>query len=213
MAQHRYRRVSSSDTGISGLVIQLLTTEWMMDSREVSEARWRDVSPLASALPESWGGAEDGGCRVHTLDFSEWRRFEPREGLSVRKGRTLVEELEAFRVERTGEGLRVLLDVRRMGLPGANVWNWALERGHPGEELFRLSPGEWGRAVYTERVRYWETNHWGQCKHVLNVGLLRDARRDVFLATEPRHLALRRFVPGHGRRESQGAGATLAAVT
>lgn len=193
MTQHRNRRTPHASGGISGLCLQLLTTEWTKEARGGSGARLRNTTPLAMALPEPWRGADDGTFRLHHVYFSERRRFLPREG-AKRGGRTLFEEVEAFRVERTDEGVRVLLDHGRMGLPGAHEWSWEMAGGRQHEELFRLEPGQWGRAIYNERLSYWETSYWGYCKHVLNVGLLRDASPDVFLTTEPDQEAVRKYL-------------------
>jgi hypothetical protein len=174
--------------------LQLLTTEWTKESRGGSGARLRNTTPQGVVLPESLIGADDGTLRIHHVYFSERNNFLPREGTNTRSGRSTFEEMEAFRVERTEEGVRVLLDHGRMGLPGAHEWSWEMARGNQYEELLSVRPGEWGRAVYNERISYWETSHWGYCKHVLNVGLLRDASPDVFLATEPAHEAVREFL-------------------
>jgi hypothetical protein len=194
MARQRNRRTPHGSTGISGLVLQLLSTEWTEESRGGAGARLRNTTPLALPLPEAWLGPENGGLRIHHVYFSERNQFQPREGTRTRSGRSPFEEVEAFRVERTDEGVRVLLDHGRMGLPGAHVWSWEMARGNQYEELLSVVPGEWGRAVYNERLSYWDTGHWGYCKHVLNVGLLRDASPDVFLATEPEHEAIREFL-------------------
>jgi hypothetical protein len=194
MARHRNRRTPHASTGISGLVVQLLTTEWTKESRGGPGARLRSTTPRARVLPEAWLGPEDGTLRIHHIYYSERNQFLPREGSRIRSGRSLFEEVEAFRVERTEEGVRVLLDHGRMGLPGAHEWSWEMARGNQYEELLSVAPGEWGRAVYNERLSYWDTGNWGYCKHVLNVGLLRDASPDVFLATEPEHEAVREFL-------------------
>ncbi len=194
MTRHRNRRTPHASTGSSGLVLQLLTTEWTKESRGGSGARLRNTTPQGVVLPESLIGADDGTLRIHHVYFSERNNFLPREGTNTRSGRSTFEEMEAFRVERTEEGVRVLLDHGRMGLPGAHEWSWEMARGNQYEELLSVRPGEWGRAVYNERISYWETSHWGYCKHVLNVGLLRDASPDVFLATEPAHEAVREFL-------------------
>lgn len=73
------------------------------------------------------------------------------------------------------------------------------------EELFQLSAGEWGRAVYNERVQYWDTGHWGYCKHVLNVGLLEDAGLDVFRSTEPVHEIVREYLLRQQGPASEGS--------
>jgi hypothetical protein len=179
--------------GSSGLFLQLLTTEWTKESRGGSGARLRNTTPLAMALPESWRGPDDGTLRVHHVYFSEQRRFLPREWTKVHKEKSFV-EAEAFRVECTEEGVRVLLDYARMGMPGRREGS-GLSRGEKHEELFLLAPGQWGRGVYNERIEYWDSGHWGYCKHVLNVGLLRDASPDVFLTTEPTQRVVREFPP------------------
>lgn len=204
MARHRSTRSPRTDTRVSGLFIQLLTTEWTKESRGGSGARLRNTTPLAMVLPEPWKGAEDGTLRVHHVYFSERRRFLPREGAKS-GGRALFEEVEAFRVERTDEGVRVLLDHGRMGVPGAHAWSWEMAGGRQHEELFRLEPGQWGRAVYNERLSYWETSHWGYCKHVLNVGLLCDAGLDAFLRTAPGTEVRRDFLPRQRRPVAPGA--------
>jgi hypothetical protein len=192
MVRHRNRRTPREGSRISGLVIQLLTTEWTKESRGGPGAQPRNTTPLAMALPDSWAGMEDSGFRLHHVYFSEQRRFQPREWTEVRGGKAFV-EVEAFRIERTPEGVRVLLDHGRMGMPGALEWS-GMSRSEPPEELLRLEPGQWGRGIYDERLPYWETGHWGYCKHVLNVGLLHEAGVDVFLHTEPRAEAVREFL-------------------
>jgi hypothetical protein len=190
--QHRSRRTSHAGNGISGLCLQLLTTEWTKESRGGSGARLRNTTPLALALPESWRGAEDGPPRVHHVYFSEQRRFLPREWTKVHKEKAFL-EAEAFRIECSEEGVRVLLDYGRMGMPGRLEWS-GVSRGEPYEELFRLAPGQWARGVYNERIQYWDTGQWGYCKHVLNVGLLRDVSPDLFLSTRPAQRAVREFL-------------------
>jgi hypothetical protein len=184
--------------------VQLLTTEWTTESRGGAGARLRKT-PLALVLPETWLGSDDGTLRIHHVYFSERNQFQPREGSRIRSGRSPFEEVEGFRVERTEAGVRVLLDHGRRGLPGAHAWSWERARGQPSEELLSVAPGEWGRAVYNERLSYWDTGHWGYCKHVLNVGLLREASPEVFLATEPEHEAVREFLPRPSGPASVGA--------
>jgi hypothetical protein len=183
MARHRSRRSPRTDTRVSGLFIQLLTTEWTKDSRGGAGARVRNATPMASVLPDSWSGAGgEGTFQLHHVYFSEPRRFLLKEWTEVRKGKPFV-EVEAFRVERSDEGVRVLLDYGKMGMPGRLEWS-GLSRGERHEELFRVSPGEWARGVYNERIQYWEMG-WGYCKHVLNVGVLCDAGLEVFQRTAP----------------------------
>ncbi|REG31106.1 hypothetical protein ATI61_106576 [Archangium gephyra] len=193
MTRHHSRRSPRVDTRVSGLFIQLLTTEWTKDSRGGAGARVRDATPLASVLPEALSGAGgNASFQLHHVYFSEQRRFLPRDWTEVRRGRPFV-EVEAFRVERTDEGgVRVLLDYGKMGMPGRLEWS-GLSRGEPQEELFHVAPGEWARGVYNERLQYWETGHSGYCKHVLNVGLLFDAELDVFLRTAPETEVRREF--------------------
>jgi len=152
-------------------------------------------------LPDSWSGSEAAAFQLHHVYFSEQRRFLPREWTEVRKGRSFV-QVEAFRVERSDEGVRVWLDHGQLGMPGRLEWG-GTSRGAHHEELLRLAPGEWGRAIYDERVPYWETGHWGYCKHVVNVGLLCDASLDVFLHTAPSAEVLREFL--HGLQQGEGA--------
>ena len=198
MARHPSRRSPRAGTRVSGLFIQLLTTEWTKDTRGGAGARVRDATPLASVLPEGVSGAGgNASFQLHHVYFSEQRCFLPRDWTEVRRGRPFI-EVEAFRVERTDEGdVRVLLDYGKMGMPGRLEWN-GLSRGEPHEELFRVAPGEWARGVYNERLQYWETGHWGYCKHVLNVGLLFDAELDVFVRTAP-ETEVRREFPLHPR--------------
>lgn len=212
MVRHRSRRTPRTGTRVSGLFIQLLTTEWTTESRARPGAQRRNATPASWVLPDVWSGAEDSAFLLHQVYFSEQRRFLPRDWTEVRKGRFFV-EVEAFHVERSAEGVRVLLDHGQMGTPGRLEWSGP-SRGERHEELFRLSPGEWGRGVYNERIPYWETGHWGYCKHVLNVGLLRDAPLDVFVRTAPKAEVIRQFVsrqrgpvaPGaHGPRVSSVA--------
>jgi hypothetical protein len=194
MARHQCRRSPRADTRVSGLFIQLLTTEWTKDSLGGAGARMRNATPLANELPDAWSGAAgEGTFPLHHVYFSEQRRFLPREWTEVRRGRSFV-EVEAFRVERSEAGVRVLLDYGKLGMPGLLEWSGP-SRGERHEELFRLAPGGWARGVYDERVQYWETGHWGYCKHVLNVGLLCDAALDVFLHTAPEHEVRREFLP------------------
>lgn len=194
MTRHHSRRSPRTETRVSGLFIQLLTTEWTKDSRGGAGARVRNATPLASVLPEAWSGAwGEGSFQLHHVYFSEQRRFLPRDWTEVRRGRSSV-EVEAFLVERSEAGVRVLLDSGKMGMPGRLEWS-GLSQGEGHEELFRLTPGEWARGVYNERIQYWETGHWGYCKHVLNVGLLCDAELDVFLRTAPDHEVRREFLP------------------
>ncbi|WP_375769625.1 hypothetical protein NR798_01715 [Archangium gephyra] len=175
------------------MLIQLLTTEWTKESRGGAGARGRDTTPVASELPEALGGAwGEGSFPLHHVYFSEQRRFLPRDWTEVRRGKPFV-ELEAFRVERSEAGVRVLLDYGKMGMPGRLEWS-GLSRGEPHEELFRLIPGEWARGVYNERIQYWETGHGGYCRHVLNVGLLCEASLDVFLRTAPETEVRREFL-------------------
>ncbi|MFL5352794.1 hypothetical protein [Archangium sp.] len=185
MARHRSRHTPLADTRVSGLFLQLLTTEWTKESRD---GQPRHATPVAMTLPDDWSEPEEGAFLLHHVYFSEQRRFAPRDWTEVRKSRGLV-EVEAFRVERSEEGVRVLLDHGQLGMPGSGS-----ARGGHHEELLRLSPGEWGRAVYNERLPYWETGHWGYCKHVLNVGLLYDVPLDVFLDTAPKLEAVREFL-------------------
>ncbi|MFY0526895.1 hypothetical protein ACN28I_28415 [Archangium gephyra] len=193
MARQRSRRSPRTDTRVSGLFIQLLTTEWTKDSRGGAGARVRDATPLALELPEALSGVwREGAFPLHHVYFSEQRRFLAREWTEVRRGRPFV-ELEAFRVERSEAGVRVLLDYGKMGMPGRLEWS-GLSRGERHEELFRLTPGEWARGVYNERIQYWETGHWGYCKHVLNVGLLCDAGREAFVRTAPETEVRREFL-------------------
>ncbi len=206
MAQHRSRRTPHAGGGISGLCLQLLTTEWTKESRGGSGARLRNTTPLAMALPEPWRGTHDGVLRVHHVYFSEQRRFLPREWTKVHKEKAFV-EAEAFRVEWSEEGVRVLLHYGRMGMPGQLEGSGA-SRGEPHEELFLLSPGEWGRGVYNERVPYWDTGHWGYCKHVLNVGLLHDASPDLFRTTEPAREAVREFLLRQSGPAATGSSST-----
>ncbi|PTL84893.1 hypothetical protein DAT35_07525 [Vitiosangium sp. GDMCC 1.1324] len=170
----------------------MLTTEWTKESRGGPGAQQRNATPMALVLPDAWSNAGDAAFLLHHVYFSEQRRFLPREWTEVRKGRTHA-ELEAFRVERSDEGVRVLLDYGQMGMPGRLEWS-GLSRGEKHEELFRLAPGEWGRCVYNERISYWDTGHWGYCKHVLNVGLLCDEPLDVFLQGSPKTEAIRQFL-------------------
>lgn len=207
MARHRSRRSPRTDTRVSGLFLQLLTTEWTKESRGGAGARVRNTTPLASVLPDAWSGA--GGedvFHLHHVDFSEQRHFLRREWTKVRKGKPFV-EVEAFRVERSEAGVRVLLDYGKMGMPGRLEWS-GLSRGERHEELFRLTPGEWARGVYNERIQYWETGHWGYCKHVLNVGLLCDAELDVFLRTAPAAEVRREFLLRQGGPVAPGARTT-----
>lgn len=202
MARHRSRHSPHTDTRVSGLFVQLLTTEWTKESR--GGAQPRHATPLAMTLPDAWSEAEEGSFLLHHVYLSEQRRFVPREWTEVRKGRGFI-ELEAFRVEHSEEGVRVLLDHGQLGMPGSGT-----ARGEHHEELLRLSPGEWGRGVYNERIPYWETGHWGYCKHVLNVGLLYDVPLDVFLDTEPKLEAVREFLSRP--REPVTAGPQVAPV-
>lgn len=185
MARHRSRHSPVADTRVSGLFLQLLTTEWTKESRDGQPPH---ASPVALTLPEDWSEAEEGTVLLHHVYFSEQRRFAPRDWKEVRKDRGLI-EVEAFRVECSEEGVRVLLDHGQLGMPGSGS-----ARGGHHEELLRLAPGEWGRGVYDERLAYWETGHWGYCKHVLNVGLLYDVPLDVFLDTAPKLEAVREFL-------------------
>ncbi|MFY0562790.1 hypothetical protein ACN28E_03010 [Archangium lansingense] len=171
------------------MFIQLLTTEWTKESRGGAGARVRNATPIASVLPDAWSGAGDALFHLHHVYFSEQRHFLRREWTEVRKGKSFV-EVEAFRVERSEEGVRVLLDYGKMGMPGQLEWS-GQARGERHEELFHLSAGEWARGVYNERIPYWDTGHWGYCKHVVNVGLLSDAGLEVFQRTVPK-LELRR---------------------
>jgi len=204
--QHRSRRTPSAGNGISGLCLQLLTTEWTKESRGGSGARLRNTTPLASALPESWRGEDDGSLRVHHVYFSEQRRFLPREWTKVHKAKAVL-EAEAFRVECSEEGLRVLLDHGRMGMPGRLEWS-GVSRGEPYEELFRLTAGQWGRGVYNERIEYWDSGQWGYCKHVINVGLLRDASPELFLSTQPTRRVVREFLLRQSGPASEGSSST-----
>ncbi len=193
MARQRSRRSPRTDRRVSGLFIQLLTTEWTKDSRGGADARVRNATLEALELPEALSGVwREGAFPLHHVYFSEQRRFLAREWTEVRRGRPFV-ELEAFRVERSEAGVRVLLDYGKMGMPGRLEWS-GLSRGERHEELFRVTPGEWARGVYNERIQYWETGHWGYCKHVLNVGLLYDAGRDAFLRTAPETEVRREFL-------------------
>lgn len=192
MARHRSRRSPHTDTRVSGLFIQLLTTEWTKESRGGAGARGRNATPMASVLPDAWSGAGDALFHLHHVYFPEQRHFLRREWTEVRKGKPFI-EVEAFRVERSDEGVRVLLDYGKMGMPGRLGWS-GLSRGEPLEELYRLAPGEWARGVYNERIQYWETGHWGYCKHVLNVGLLCGAGLDVFQRTAPGTEVRREFL-------------------
>jgi hypothetical protein len=143
-------------------------------------------------LPKTWAGSNEALVRLHHVYFSEQRSFLPRQWTDARRGKPLV-EVEAFRIELGEDGAQVLLDHGKMGLPGSREWSGGA-RGQRHEELFRLSPGEWGRGVYNERIQYWETGHWGYCKHVLNVGLLEAADLDVFLSTRPDHEVIHEYV-------------------
>ena len=53
MARHRSTRSPRTDTRVSGLFIQLLTTVWTRVSRGGAGPRVRDTTPLASELPEA----------------------------------------------------------------------------------------------------------------------------------------------------------------
>lgn len=199
MARHRSRHTPVADTRVSGPLLQLLTTEWTKESRDGQPPH---ATPVAMTLPEDWCEAEEGAVLQHHVYFSEQRRFAPRDWTEARKGRGLV-EVEAFRVECSEEGVRVLLDHGRLGMPGSV----SARSGHH-EELLHLSPGEWGRAVYNERLPYWETGHWGYCKHVLNVGLLYDVPLDVFLDGAPKLEAVREFLSRPREQETLGAQAS-----
>jgi hypothetical protein len=202
MARHRSGRTAHGEPGVSGLIIQLLTTEWTTESRSGAGAPPRDT-PLEMELPQAWVEPDDATFRLHHLYFSEHRNYLPREWTDVRRGRSFV-EVEAFRVVREEKGVRVLLDAGRMGLPGSREWGGGA-RGQLQEVLFHLSPGAWGRAIYTERVQYWDTGHWGYCKHVLNVGLLEGAGLEVFRTTEPVHEVVREYLLRQGGLASAGA--------
>ncbi|WP_257459374.1 hypothetical protein [Archangium lipolyticum] len=206
MARHRSRRTPHEDTRVSGLVVQLLTTEWTKESRGGPGARTRNATPPALVLPKVWTQPEDASFRLHHVYFSEQRGFLPRQWTDVRRGKHFV-EVEAFRVEQVEAGVRVLLDHGKMGLPGSREWS-GMARGQRHEELFRLSPGEWGRGVYNERIQYWETGHWGYCKHVLNVGMLEAADLDVFLSTRPDHEAIREYLLRQAGPASSGSGSS-----
>lgn len=206
MARHRSRRSPRTDARVSGLFLQLLTTEWTKESRGGAGARVRNTTPMASVLPDVWSGAGDALFQVHHVYFCEQRHFLRREWTEVRKGKPFM-QVEAFRVERSDEGVRVLLDYGKMGMPGRLEWS-GLSRGERHEELFRLTPGDWARGVYNERIQYWETGHWGYCKHVLNVGLLCDAELDVFLRTAPAAEVRREFSLRQGGPVVPGAKTT-----
>jgi hypothetical protein len=203
MTRHRSRSTAHAELGVSGLLVQLITTEWTNESRGGSGAQQRNTRPLAMELPRAWAEPDDATFRLHHVYFSEHRNYLPREWTDVRRGRPFV-EVEAFRVEREEEGVRVLLDYGRLGLPGAREWS-GVARGPRQEELFHLAPGEWGRAVYNDRVQYWDTGHWGHCKHVLNVGLLEGAELDVFLSTEPTRQLVRKYLPRQRGPASAGS--------
>jgi hypothetical protein len=204
MAQHRSKRTPAVDTRVSGLVIQLLTTEWTKDSRGGSGSQPRNATPPAMVLPRAWAGPDRTQVRLHHVYFSEQRGFLPRQWMDARRARPFV-EVEAFRVEQGEDGVRVVLDHGKMGLPGSRESSGGA-RGQHHEELFRLSTGEWGRGVYDERLQYWETGHWGYCKHVLNVGLLEAADLDVFLSTRPDHEAIREYLLKQREPASTGSG-------
>ncbi|QRN97141.1 hypothetical protein JRI60_50740 [Archangium violaceum] len=203
MSRHRSKRTPCEDTRVSGLVVQLLTTEWTKEARGGPGARTRNSTPPALVLPKVMTQPEDAPFRLHHVYFSEQRSFLPRQWTDVHRGKPFV-EVEAFRVEHADDGVRVLLDHGKMGLPGSLEWSGGA-RGQRHEALFHLSPGEWGRGVYNERIQYWETGHWGYCKHVLNVGLLEAADLDVFLSTRPDHEAIREYLLRQGGPAAPGS--------
>lgn len=203
MARQRSRRTAHARPGVSGLIVQLLTTEWTKESRGAPGAQLRNATPLAVELPPRWTELDDATFRVHHLYFAEHRDYVPREWTDVRRGRPFV-EVEAFRVEREEKGVRVLLNHGQMGLPGSREWG-GMARDQHTEELFQLSAGEWGRAIYNERVQYWDTGHWGYCKHVLNVGLLKDVGLDVFRSTAPAHEVVREYLLRQQDPASEGS--------
>jgi hypothetical protein len=62
--------------------------------------------------------------------------------------------------------------------------------------------------VYNERIQYWDSGQWGYCKHVLNVGLLRDVSPDLFLCTQPAHEAVRKYLLRQSGPAATGSSST-----
>ncbi|NMO23450.1 hypothetical protein HPC49_51530 [Pyxidicoccus fallax] len=69
-----------------------------------------------------------------------------------------------------------------------------MAKGTHEEELFRLSPGEWGRAVYNQRGHIFDSGNWYYRQHILNVGVLHGAGLDVFVATTPHVQHIRKYL-------------------
>ncbi|QRK11068.1 hypothetical protein JQX13_13940 [Archangium violaceum] len=177
---------------MTGLFLQHLRTEWTKHSRGGPRAGVRNATPRALPLPLfALESADEEVFRVQTVLFDEWQQFRPREQQDMH--RKAFAEAGALRVERVNEGAIILLDHGRMGRPGDSAWG-SMTRGQHREEFFSLRAGEWGRAVYNERLHYWDSGEWYYRQHVLNVGLLHDAPRDVFLSTPPRFQVVRKYL-------------------
>lgn len=194
MKRDGHRRERKGNPGVSGVVLQLISTSWTKRSRGGPWAQLRNATPLSLPLPLELAADEGAAYWLHQVSFSEMHRFQdPSVRMDVWRGKATV-EVEAFRMERTEDGVRVLLNHNRMGAPGGREEWSGNTRGQPHEELFRLSSGEWGRAVYNQRELYFDSGEWGFNKYVLNVGLLHGASRKVFVETEPKVQAVRKFL-------------------
>ncbi|WNG42719.1 hypothetical protein F0U60_00375 [Archangium minus] len=192
MARLRGRSIREARVGVTGLFLQDLCTEWTKHSRGGPQAGVRNATPRALLLPPSaLESADEEVFRVQTVFFHERHQFLPREERDMH--RKAFAEAGALRVERVDAGALVLLDYGRMGRPGSRAWG-SMARGQHREELFSLRAGEWGRAVYNERLHYWDSGEWYYRQHVLNVGLLHDAPQDVFLSTPPRFQVVRKYL-------------------
>lgn len=158
------------------IVIQAVTTRWTKASRGAPQAGVRAGVPAAATLPVPLRAGAAGGALVHQLEALEERGFTLDE-VAVDDEAAPPVTVAGVRVAQQGD----LVEVTRLGA------RW---QGWPPRErdrvVFRLAPGEWGRAV--RNLRIGGAGDWRYAKFAVNVAHLSDPVTfdpDLFVAAPP----------------------------
>jgi hypothetical protein len=162
------------------IIIQNINTAWSKQSRGGKLASERNAVPEALLFPLEKPRKSAGGLIEHCLAYTEW------EGFSTASYSSLIEEpagkirTGCVLIEPVGGELKVIFeyDTARAGMP----IRYSPPGGKPSTRM-RLQAGQWGRVLYNGRTASEET--WWYDKVVINVGLFKTLREDVFVSTQP----------------------------